>query len=281
MKDVAGKVAVVTGAASGIGLGLATRFAQEGMKVVLADVEEPALDAAVQQLTQAEHQVIGVRTDVSKPESVDELAQKTLDAYGKVHILCNNAGVGGGRGLLWESSLKDWQWIFGVNFWGVLHGVRTFLPIMLKQGEEAHVVNTASLAGITAGAGIYGVTKHAVVSLSESLYIHLRMIQSKIGVSALCPGFVRTNITSADRNRPPELRNENEPTLNAIEEMIRTRMRESIAGGIAPEEVAGFVVDAIRNEQFWIITTNEFDGALRSRGEGIVERRNPEMPALP
>lgn len=280
MQEFEGKVAVVTGAASGIGLGLATRFAQEGMKVVLADVEAPALDAAVLQLQQAEHQVIGVRTDVSKPESVDELAQKALDAFGKVHIVCNNAGVGGGRGLLWESSLKDWQWLVNVNLWGVIHGIRTFVPIMLAQGEDAHVVNTASLAGITAGAGIYGVTKHAVVSLSESLYAHLRLIQSKIGVSALCPGFVRTNITDAARNRPPELQNENEPPPTPIEQAITAQMEQSIAGGLPTARVADIVLAGIRNEQFWILTTDEFDSAIRSRGEGILERRNPDLPQL-
>jgi NAD(P)-dependent dehydrogenase (short-subunit alcohol dehydrogenase family) len=280
MQDLEGKVAVVTGAASGIGLGMATRFAQEGMKVVLADVEEPALQAAVTKLTQAEHQVIGVPTDVSKPESVDALAKNAVETYGKVHVLCNNAGVGGGRGLLWEASLKDWQWLINVNLWGVIHGMRAFVPAMLAHGEEAHVVNTASMAGITAGSGIYGVTKHAVVSLSESLYIQLRMVQSMMGVSVLCPGFVKTNIADASRNRPPELQNENEPPLNPIEVMIGERMRQAIAGGIAPEEVGGMVVDAVRNEKFWILTTNEFDSYIRARGEGILERSNPAMPGL-
>jgi NAD(P)-dependent dehydrogenase (short-subunit alcohol dehydrogenase family) len=280
MRDFEGKVAVVTGAASGIGLGLATRFAQEGMKVVLADVEEPALDAAVLQLQQAEHQVIGVRTDVSDPAAVEALAQQTIDEFGKVHILCNNAGVGGGRGLLWESSLKDWQWLVGVNFWGVLHGVRTFVPIMLAQGEEGHVVNTASLAGVTAGAGIYGVTKHAVVSLSESLYLHLRMIQAKVGVSALCPGFVRTKILDAARNRPAELQHENEEPLSEIEEMIRSGMEKAVQGGLPPAQVAEMVLDGVRNERFWILTTREFDEAIRGRMEGILQRSNPEMPQL-
>lgn len=277
MKEFEGKVAVVTGAASGIGLGLATRFAQEGMKVVLADVEEPALDAAVQQLTQAEHQVIGVRTDVSDPASVGALAKQTIEAFGKVHVLCNNAGVGGGRGLLWESSLKDWQWIFGVNYWGVLHGVRTFLPIMLAQDEEAHVVNTASLAGVTPGAGIYAVTKHAVVSLTEGLYSHLHMIHSKIGVSCLCPGFVQTNILTADRNRPSELQNAAGPPLNPIEIAIQQFMEQSVAGGISPEQVASIVLDAMSNDQFWILTTNEFDTAIQLRMESILNRTNPAL----
>lgn len=280
MKDFEGKVAVVTGAASGIGLGLAMRFAQEGMKVVLADVEEPALNAAVQQLQQAEHQVIGVRTDVSDPVAVEALAQKTIDAFGKVHVLCNNAGVGGGRGLAWETSLKDWEWVFRVNFWGVLHGVRTFLPIMLAQDEEAHVVNTASMAGITPGAGPYTVSKHAVVSLSEGLYSHLKMIQAKVGASVLCPGWVHTNLLDSDRNRPTGLRNENEAPPNEVEAGIRAFVEQQVAGGMEPGDVATIVLEGIRNEQFWITTTNEFDGAIRGRMERILERRNPEMPGL-
>jgi NAD(P)-dependent dehydrogenase (short-subunit alcohol dehydrogenase family) len=282
MKDFDGKVAVVTGAASGIGLGMATRFAQEGMKVVLADVEQPALNAAVLQLQQGEHQVIGVRTDVSDEESVRSLAQQTIDAFGKVHVLCNNAGVGGGRGLLWESSMNDWRWVFGVNFWAALHGIRTFVPIMLKQGEEAHIVNTASLAGLAPGSGIYAVTKHAIVSLTEGLNSNLRMIGSKIGVSCLCPGFVQTNILNAQRNRPAELANEGaEAPLNATEEAFRRFMEDSVAAGMAPEQVGDIVLEGIRDERFWILTSNQFDTAIQLRMEGILNRTNPVLPRLP
>ncbi|MEX1255288.1 MAG: SDR family NAD(P)-dependent oxidoreductase [Dehalococcoidia bacterium] len=280
MQDFEGKVAVVTGGASGIGLGLATRFAEEGMKVVLADVEAPALEAAVTKLRQQEHDVLGVLTDVSIAESVEDLARKALEAYGKVHVLCNNAGVGGGRGPIWQSSFNDWQWVFGVNFWGVLHGIRTFVPIMLGHGEEGHVVNTASMAGLVSGAGIYGVTKHAVVSLSESLYLHLQMAQAKLGASVLCPGFVSTNIADAERNRPAELQNESGAPLSEFEQAIRDRMRGQISGGMPPEQVAGIVVEAIRAGQFWITTTDEFDEIVRTRMEGILERRNPELRLL-
>jgi NAD(P)-dependent dehydrogenase (short-subunit alcohol dehydrogenase family) len=280
MQDFEGKVAVVTGAASGIGLALATRFAEEGMKVVLADVEEPALDAAVTRLRQQEHDVLGVLTDVSSEESVRQLASQVIDAYGKVHVVCNNAGVGGSRGLLWQSSPKDWQWLFGVNFWGVLYGVRAFVPIMLEQGEAGHVVNTASMAGMVPGAGIYGVTKHAVVSLSESLYLHLQMIQAKVGASVLCPGFVSTNIASAERNRPTELVNQDEAPLSEFELAIAERMRSSIAGGLPPADVAGMVLDAIREERFWITTTDEMDELVRTRLEGFLARRNPELRLL-
>jgi NAD(P)-dependent dehydrogenase (short-subunit alcohol dehydrogenase family) len=277
MKDLEGKVAVVTGGASGIGFGMATRFAEQGMKVVLADVEEPALEAAVTRLRQAEHDVLGVVTDVSKPESVEALARKTLDAYGKVHVLCNNAGVGGGRGLMWEMTLNDWEWTFGVNFWGVLHGIRTFVPLMLSHGEEGHVVNTASMAGITPGGGPYGVTKHAVVALSEGLYLNLQLISARIGASVLCPGWVRTNILDSARNRPPELQNPDEPPLNEFEQMIRASVQESVDGGLPPEEVAGIVVDGIRSDRFWLTTTHEFDDVIRSRTDGIFSGRGPEM----
>jgi NAD(P)-dependent dehydrogenase (short-subunit alcohol dehydrogenase family) len=282
MKDFEGKVAVVTGAASGIGLGMATRFAQEGMKVVLADVEQPALDAAVLQLQRAEHQVIGVHADVSDGKSVDALAKAALDAYGAVHVLCNNAGVGGGRGLLWESTMKDWQWVFGVNFWGVLHGIRTFVPIMLSQGEEGHIVNTASLAGLAPGSGIYAVTKHAVVSLTEALNANLRMIQSKIGVSCLCPGFVKTNILNAERNRPTEWSNEGaEAPLNPAEEMFRKYMEDSVAAGMAPEQVGDIVLQGIRDDRFWILTSEQFDTVVQMRMESILSRTNPAPPRLP
>jgi NAD(P)-dependent dehydrogenase (short-subunit alcohol dehydrogenase family) len=280
MQDFEGKVAVVTGAASGIGLGLATRFAEEGMRVVLADVEEAALNAAVTRLRQQEHEVRGVLTDVSSEESVQRLARQAIDAYGKVHVVCNNAGVGGGRGLLWQSSQKDWQWIFGVNFWGVLYGVRTFGPLLLEHGEPGHIVNTASMAGMVPGAGIYGVTKHAVVSLSESLYLHLQMVQAKVGASVLCPGFVSTNIAEAERNRPAELRNENEAPLNEFELAIAERMRSSIAGGLPAADVGGMVLDAIREERFWITTTDEMDDLVRTRLEGFLARRNPELRLL-
>ncbi len=169
MQDLTGKVAVITGAASGIGYAMAERFARDGMRVVLADVEQPALDTAVAGLRSAGHEVMGVVTDVSSAEAVEQLAQRTLDAYGKVHVLCNNAGVSGGKGsyraIIWEASLKDWQWITGVNYWGVVHGIRIFVPLMLQHGEEGHVVNTSSQAGLAPGMGVYGATKHAVVSM--------------------------------------------------------------------------------------------------------------------
>ncbi|HLF72373.1 MAG TPA: SDR family NAD(P)-dependent oxidoreductase [Dehalococcoidia bacterium] len=276
MRDFVGKVAVVTGGASGIGLGLATRFAEEGMKVVLADVEEPVLEAAVTKLRQQEHDVLGVVTDVSKADSVEALARKTLDAYGKVNIVCNNAGVGGGFGVgIWEATLKDWQWTVGVNLWGVVNGVRTFTPLLLENGEEGHIVNTASSAGLTQGARIYGVTKHAVVALSESLYDGLRQVSDKVHCSVLCPGVINTRIMYGARNRPDDLQNEGMPTTQRELESRDRIARLAQETGMAPSQLADIVVEAIKAEQFYILTHDDFDEAIRTRMEDILQRRNP------
>ncbi|HLF70867.1 MAG TPA: SDR family NAD(P)-dependent oxidoreductase, partial [Dehalococcoidia bacterium] len=191
MRDLAGKTAVVTGAASGIGNAVATRFAAEGMKLVLADLDAPALDAAVATLRATGADVTGVRTNVSKLESVQALADAAVAAYGKVHVLHNNAGVLGPLTVpFWETTTQDWEWMMGVNYWSVVHGNRVFLPLMLAHGEEGHVVNTASAAGIAFASTIYGVTKHAVVALSQMLYFQLKAAEAKIGVSCLCPGVL-------------------------------------------------------------------------------------------
>jgi NAD(P)-dependent dehydrogenase (short-subunit alcohol dehydrogenase family) len=283
MRDFEGKVAVVTGGASGMGLGMATRFAEQGMKVVLADVEEPALQAAVTRLRQAEHDVVGVVTDVSKPESVEALAQKTLAAYGKVHVLCNNAGVGGGSsGAIWEATLKDWQWTLGVNLWGVIYGIHTFVPIMLAQDEEGHVVNTASMAGLTPSNRPYSISKHAVVSLSEALHEGLRDRGAKVHASVLCPGVVNTRIMFGSRNRPADLidAGREAPTDR---EVRRSNAVHKFAAekGLDPLEVGDMVVEAIRNEQFWILTHDEYDAVIRTRVEDILARRNPTPITTP
>jgi NAD(P)-dependent dehydrogenase (short-subunit alcohol dehydrogenase family) len=280
MREFAGKVAVVTGAASGIGFGLATRLAQEGMHVVLADVEEPALDAAVRRLQQASagFSVVGVPTDVSKAEAVQHLADETLKAFGAVHVVCNNAGVGGGFGKIWEASLKDWQWALDVNLWGVIHGVRTFVPLLLERGEPGHVVNTASVAGLVPGTRVYSVTKHAVVALSEALYHGLRSIDAPVGVSVLCPGLIDTRIMFAYRNRPPDLRNA--PEERASEhELARAERIHNLAeeAGMPPDEVAARVIDGIRAEQFYVLTHDHFDEAIRARMEDILQRRKPAV----
>jgi NAD(P)-dependent dehydrogenase (short-subunit alcohol dehydrogenase family) len=278
MKDLDGKVAVVTGAGSGIGRGLAERFALEGMKVVLADVEEKALDAAVTDLRRRELDVTAVLTDVSRPEALEELAEKAFQAYGKVHVLCNNAGVsGGGIGPIWEQSLQNWQWVFGVNFWGVVNGVRAFLPRMIAQGEEGHVVNTASIMGLTPGGGIYGVTKHAVVSFSESLFTQLRQANARVGVSVLCPGGVRTRITSSIRNRPDDLWEGGErPSEQELAERDAMWAQRISNASMEPDQVAEKVVAAIRSGDFYILT-HDNDAGVKRRFEAILSRRGPEL----
>lgn len=241
--ELAGKVAVVTGGASGIGKAMATRFRDEGMKVVIADIEQGALDA-----TAAELGVDGVRTDVSDLASVEALGAEVLARHGAVHVLCNNAGVGGG-GRLDKQTMRDWEWVVGVNLWGVVHGLQVFLPHIQANTDGGHVVNTASMAGLAAfpGIGVYNATKYAVVGISETLAIELA--GSGVGVSVLCPGVVNTNIFTSQRNRPDHLRN---PARNTAARAANDQMITQ--EGIDPAIVAEKVAHAIREGEFWIIT---------------------------
>ena len=278
MDEFKGKTAVVTGAASGIGFGLSERFAQEGMKVVLADVEAPALDRAVAGLKDRGHDVLGVQTDVSKPDDLDELARCTLGEYGGVHVLCNNAGVGGGAGSVWTASLAQWRWAADINFWGVVHGIRSFVPMMIEQGEPGHVVNVSSVAGITAdGSGIYSATKHAVVGLSESLYFDLMDAGVPIGLSVLCPGGVKTNIVNSRRNLPPEIAAEPQPEPSEGQRGRSQKILERVLAGLEPAEVAEITLRGIRNGDFYILTDRSLDGAIAERVRWIVEGRRPEF----
>jgi NAD(P)-dependent dehydrogenase (short-subunit alcohol dehydrogenase family) len=203
MREFKGKVAVITGGASGIGRGIAERCVREGMKVVLADIDEANLAKTETELKTLGGTVLGVRTDVSKRSDVEHLARQAFDAFGQVHLLFNNAGVAAG-GAAWEATWNDWEWVIGVNLWGVIHGIKVFTPLMLAQNTECHIINTSSSAGLIAGGSSapYSVTKHAVVALSESLYLTLQQRNSLVKVSVLCPGLVRTNIINAERNRP-------------------------------------------------------------------------------
>ena len=278
MEDFAGKVAVVTGAASGIGRGLVERCAQEGMKVALADIDEQRLLQVQEELKAAGATALAVVTDVSKAKAVEALAQKTLDAFGAVHLLFNNAGVAAG-GSMWECTLADWEWVIGVNLWGVIYGVRTFVPIMLEQDTDCHIVNTASMAGFEsdAGKGVYKVTKHGVVSLSETLYHDLAHRGAKVNVSVLCPAWVNTRILESSLRRRQRLQIDPSPEEFSSHRKARIEAyQESLQAGMAPARVAQLVFSAIREGKFYIITHPEFKGGLRRRFEEILDERNPE-----
>ncbi|MFW6085689.1 MAG: SDR family NAD(P)-dependent oxidoreductase [Myxococcota bacterium] len=281
MKDLRDKVAVVTGGASGIGLAMAQRFASEGMKVVLGDVEEQALAKAAAELTEAGADAIGVPTDVAKPEQVEALRDQALAKHGKVHLICNNAGVGAG-GLLWETALEDWQWVMGVNLWGVIHGIRAFVPVLIEQGEDGHVVNTASIAGLISppGIGIYNATKHAVVALSETLHVELMMRGVRPRVTVLCPGWVRTGIADAERNRPATLRASGGRSPSDEEQMVEQAMRQVVADGMPPSEVAQKVLDGVREQRLYVLTHPELKKAIAGRWEHLREETTPGMEIL-
>jgi NAD(P)-dependent dehydrogenase (short-subunit alcohol dehydrogenase family) len=277
MKDFADKVAVITGAASGIGLALAERCVREGMKVVLADVEPAALAKAEAEMRSAGATVLAVRCDVSQASSVEALAQQTLEAFGAIHLLCNNAGVAT-TGTVWESNLSDWEWVIGVNLWGVIHGLRTFVPIMLAQDTECHMINTASLSGLLSfpRGGVYAVSKHGVVTLSEALHHELAERGGKVKVSLLCPGLVKTRIVDAARNRPERLAAA-EP-IGAVEAAGWESLRQQMEAAMPPGQIADAVFRAIREERFYILPHPEWKDRIRTRMEDIVQGRNPTPP---
>jgi NAD(P)-dependent dehydrogenase (short-subunit alcohol dehydrogenase family) len=271
MEDLGGKVAVITGGASGIGRAVADRAAAEGMRLVLGDIEEAPLAAAVDALTAAGAEAIGVRTDVSERASVEALRDAALDRFGAVHLVHNNAGIGLG-GPIWEVSEEDWRWILGVNLWGVIHGVATFTPLLMEQGE-GHIVNTASIAGLIAAPflGPYNATKQAVVAISETLFKDLQAVASPVGVSVLCPGFVQTRIAESERNRPDWAPDRDVEGAMAVRGVVQNL----VDSGIAPAAVADRVIDAVRTGTFYILTHPELEGAITTRFEDIVQGRAP------
>ena len=277
MKDFKDKVAVITGGASGIGYAIAEKAVSEGAKVVLADVEEQALVKAEAELKEQGGSVLSVVTDVSRPEDIEEVAKQTLDTFGAAHLLFNNAGVGAGMSV-WRSTIADWQWVLNVNLWGVIYGIKTFVPIMNEQDTECHIVNTSSLAGLVSfpGLGPYNITKFAVVTLSETLYHELALERSKIGVSVLCPGWVSTRIMESDRNRPSQLQNKPLEESRSREQISRAaELRDMARNGSPPAEIAEIVFEAMREERFYILPHPEANALIELRMDDILKGRNP------
>lgn len=283
MKQFESMVAVITGAAGGFGREFAKKGAALGMKLMLADTQQDALDATVAELRGQGADVCGLRTDVSRGEQVQALADATLARFGEVNLLFNNAGVGAG-GLVWENTEKDWEWVLGVNLYGVIHGVRIFTPLMLAAAArdpsyQAHIINTASMAGLLSppAMGVYNVSKHAVVTLTETLYQDLSLVTEQVRCSVLCPYFVPTGINQSQRNRPTGLANDVPPTRSQIVSQAMTDKAVSL-GKVTAEEVARKTFDAIREERFYIYSHPEALAPVQQRFEDIIGQCDPGDP---
>ena len=274
MKNLSGKVAVITGGGSGIGRSLAHEFAAQGMKVVLADVDEVAMRAVEAELTEGGAEVLPYVCDTSLEANVYALAQATLDRFGGAHVLCNNAGVAG-KGDPWSGPMSSWEWVVGINLYGVVHGIRAFLPIMQDQGE-GHIVNTASMAGLVAlpGAAAYNATKTAVVAITEGLFLELKSMGSPVGVSVLCPGFVKTNLLTGQKWQD-RLGAEPPMTTSPMGQIIEQMLSDGVENGVAPEGIAADVLDAVLTERFWILTHPEMRQAPVERMQRAAAQENP------
>jgi NAD(P)-dependent dehydrogenase (short-subunit alcohol dehydrogenase family) len=282
MELTPGQVAVVTGAASGIGYALAGRLARAGLDIVLADVEPAALATAEQEIARLGVKTLAVQTDVSDEAAVQALAAAAVDRFGAVHVLCNNAGVLTDADP-WFGPTSAWQWVLGVNLWGVIHGIRAFLPVLAAQ-SDAHIVNTASVAGLLPGFGAsYDASKHAVVAISENLYQAMKVAALPIGVSVLCPGWVRTGLVGAARNWPDGLGEPPEPSFSA--EVTAVHVQRVIEEGMPPDLVADRVADAIAADRFWVFTHPEFTDIAAERWRRVANGENPwidrDVPGLP
>ena len=278
MKELKGKVAVVTGGAGGLGRAMAMHFAREGMHVALADIDQASLDVTAAELRALGVQAIGIRTDVSKATEVDALAARVVTELGGVHVVCNNAGISP-LGAAWENTLADWEWMLGVNLWGVIHGVRAFTPLLLAQ-DEGHIVNTATVAGLInpPGSAMYNVTKHAVVALTETLFHDLAGRNSKVGCSVLCPAYVPTGIADSERSRPAALANPGatkSAEQQAREDMLKKAVR---SGRLSADDIGAAVLAAVKEERFYILTHPRIKGAIQARMEDILEGRSPRNP---
>jgi len=277
MKDFAGKVAVITGAGSGFGREFTRIGAGLGMKLVLADIQADALDAVAAELRGTGAEVLALRTDVSKAADMEALADAAFEKFGAVHLLFNNAGVGVG-GFAWENTVADWEWVLGVNVWSVIHGIRLFVPKMMAQGDECHVVNTASVAGLLSAQmmAVYNVSKHAVVTLSETLFQDLRVAGANVGVTVLCPAFVPTGIANSERNRPAELA---AGEVTASQRAAAAATEKAVSSGrVTAADVAAKVFECVRENRFYCLTHPKILGSVAMRLEDIVEQRNPRDP---
>ena len=289
--NLMGKTAVITGAASGIGLAAAERFLKAGMKVVIADIDADSIEKQVSRLKFEGHPVEGKVTDVTSESSVRELAEFTQSKFGNIHILFNNAGVGGGAAddkSLWEASISDWKWVLDINVWGVIHGIRVFTPLMLAHGQEGHIINTASKAGLTFGTSLYSTSKHTVLALTEALYVQLKQMNSKLAVSVLCPGAVNTNLNSNSNRirpvntQPDEISNlsnqdksfQSTNFMSTYQNTVQTRM----AAGLEPAEMAEILMQGLETGDFYILPNRLEDAGVKERFKNIQARKIEDLP---
>ena len=285
------KTAVITGAASGIGLAAAERFLKAGMKVVMADIDADSIDKQVSRLKSEGHPVKGKVTDVTSESSVRELAEFTQSKFGDIHILFNNAGIGGGAAddkSLWEASISDWKWVLDINVWGIIHGIRVFTPLMLAHQQEGHIINTASKAGLTFGTSLYSTSKHTVLAMTEALYVQLKQVNSNLGVSVLCPGAVNTNLKSnSNRIRPVDalsdeiskLSNQDKSFqstnfMSTYQNTVQTRM----AAGLEPAEMAEILMQGLESGDFYILPNRLEDAGVNERFKNIQARKIEDLP---
>lgn len=280
MINLEGKIAVVTGGASGIGKGITKKLLENGSEVVIADINKDKLEATKHEFRQMGYEVRCKTVDVTKEDEIIKLAEDVLGIYGQINILCNNAGVGYSSGLSWQNTEDEWNWMINTNLKSVIYGIRTFVPIMLIQDNECHIINTASNAGITIGGtmAMYSLTKHGVVALSESLYNELKLINSKIYVSVLCPGFVSSDITNP--YIPETVKYTSSPVINENTELFFKAFNNAINNGVTPDEIGESVINAIRNKIFYILSSETDKKLIRARLDNIIENKNPDI-AIP
>ncbi|MFM9992974.1 MAG: SDR family NAD(P)-dependent oxidoreductase [Burkholderiaceae bacterium] len=288
--NLMGKTAVITGAANGIGLAIAERLLKAGMKVVIADIDPDSIDKQVSRLKSEGYPVEGKVTDVTSESSVRQLAEFTVSKFGNIHILCNNAGIGGGAAddkSLWEASISDWKWVLDINVWGVIHGIRVFTPLMLAHGQEGHIINTASMAGLIFGTSLYSTSKHTVLALTEALYAQLKQENSKLVVSVLCPGAVNTNLNSnSNRIRPVDKKSDENSNLSIQDKTLQSKkfmstyqstVQTKMAAGKEPSEIAEMLMQGLKNGDFYIMPSGPADDIVNERFKNIQARKIEDL----